>query len=170
VPVGAGWQGVASEGGHVSFGPGAADEEAVFARLRAAHGPVSAETMLCGPGLERLFAAMHPAEKPRAAAAIVAGATADDAAAHACLTLFVRLLGRFAGDLALTFKALGGVYIGGGVAPRIAAFLDAPAWRAAFEAHPPYAALLRRIPTLLITHEEPGLLGCAAVARAQGLA
>ena len=77
---------------------------------------------------------------------------------------FVRLFGRFAGDLALTFRATGGVYAAGGVARRLGGFLDAPDFRAAFEQHPPYRDLLKTIPTLLITLDEPGLLGCAALA------
>ncbi len=62
------------------------------------------------------------------------------------------------------FRATGGVYIGGGVARRIGGFLDAPQFREAFERHPPYEAMLRGIATTLITYDEPGLLGCAAVA------
>jgi glucokinase len=78
--------------------------------------------------------------------------------------MFVRLLGRFAGGLALTFKAVGGVYIAGGVASRFGAMFDEQAFRAAFEAHPPYQQLLQGIPTLLMSRTEPGLLGCAALA------
>jgi glucokinase len=77
--------------------------------------------------------------------------------------LFVRLLGRFAGDLALIFKALGGVYITGGVALALGPLLDDPGFRAAFERHPPYEDLLRGIPTLLITAEQPGLIGCGTL-------
>jgi glucokinase len=164
VPNGAGWQVVPTEGGHVSFGPARDDEEAIFARLREARSAVSAETILCGPGLERLYSAMHEGVDTPACAEILAGAQAGDSAARACVMLFVRLFGRFAGDLALMFKALGGVYVGGGVARRIGALLDDASFREAFENHPPYAHLLRRIPTTLITLDEPGLLGCAAVA------
>ncbi|MBN8957724.1 MAG: glucokinase [Rhizobiales bacterium] len=167
LPESDGWRVVATEGGHVSFGPATDEEEAVFARLRAKHGRVSAETVLCGPGIENLFSAMNDGAE-RSSADIIAAANAGEAAAVRCVKLFVRLFGRFAGDLALTFKALGGIYVGGGVSRRVAKFLDAPAFREAFENHPPYADLLRRIPTTLITLDEPGLLGCAAVARAEG--
>lgn len=158
------WQVVPTEGGHVSFGPARDDEEPVFARLRAACGAVSAEVILCGPGLERLYRAMHGAAGAPSCADIIAGAHGGDGPARDCVMLFVRLFGRFAGDLALMFKALGGVYVGGGVARRIGTLLDQASFREAFENHPPYAHLLRRIPTILITLDEPGLLGCAAVA------
>jgi glucokinase len=156
---------VPTEGGHVAFGPASTDEERVFARLRAERGYVSAEAVLSGPGLERLHRALHgAAARPLAAAEITAAAHRGEEAARATVALFVRLFGRFAGDLALTFRATGGVYAGGGVARRVGAFLDAPDFRAAFEHHPPYADLLKTIPTTLITLDEPGLLGCAALA------
>lgn len=164
VPVGTGWQVVPSEGGHVWFGACDDAEHAVFSRLRAACGIGSAEAMLSGPGLERLHAALHSLDVPQSAAAIVAEAVAGEPHAYATIALMVRLLGRFAGGLALTFRATGGLYLTGGVAQRIAPLIDAAAFRAAFEAHPPYVDLLRAIPTSLITLPEPGLLGCAVLA------
>jgi glucokinase len=164
LPCAEGWQAVASEGGHASFGPAAADEVAVFARLREECGAVSAETILSGPGLARLHAALHPGALRAAPEMIVTQARAGLPAARATVALFVRLLGRFAGDAALTFKA-GGVYLSGGVALGLGQLLDAKIFRAAFEAHPPYGPLLAQIPTALITYPEPGLLGCAALAR-----
>jgi len=95
---------------------------------------------------------------------ILTQARAGHREARNTIALFVRLLGRFAGDVALTFKATGGVYVAGGVAMGLGALLDERTFRAAFEAHPPHQALLAAIPTSLITYEEPGLLGCAAVA------
>src|SRR4029077_3296800 len=99
---------------------------------------VSAETVLSGPGLARLFRALDPQAPPRAPEAVAAGALAGEDAPLAAVRLFVRLLGRFAGGLALTFKAFGGVYIAGGVASRFGPLLDERVFRAAFEAHPPY--------------------------------
>ncbi len=159
-----GWHVVASEGGHISFGPASRQEEPLFARLRERHGPLSAETLLSGPGLERLQAALNPDAPPLASHEIVRRAEAGSRAERACVDLFVRLLGRFAGDAVLMFKATGGVYIAGGVALGIAPFMDASIFRAAFEAHPPYAELMARIPSFLVTCPEPGLLGCAALA------
>src|SRR5258705_4828615 len=162
LPAGGRWHVVASEGGHASFGPQAADEVELFARLRDECGSVSAETVLSGPRLVRLAHALDPRAGSHEPETTVANAVAREPAAHAAARLFVRLLGRFAGGLALTFKAFGGVYITGGVACGLGPLLDEPQFRAAFEAHPPYTSLLKTIPTLLITCQEPELIGCAA--------
>jgi glucokinase len=164
VPHGNGWLAVPSEGGHISFGPSAPDEASVFAHIARSCDLVSAEHAISGPGLERLDAALRPERARREAKEIAAAATAGDATARAAVELFVRLLGRFAGDMALIFRATGGVYIAGGVALRLGALLDKGVFRAAFEAHPPYRELLASVPTFLITSVEPGLLGCAAFA------
>ena len=163
IPTDGRWHVVASEGGHVSLGPSGADEDETFARLRAECGTVSAEMVLSGPGLLRLARALHPKRNYRHPESIVADAQRGEPAARSVTHLFVRLLGRFAGDLALTFKAAGGVYVTGGVAHALGPLLDDPAFRAAFEAHPPYEALLKNIPSLLITCEEPGLIGCGTL-------
>jgi glucokinase len=160
------WQVVASEGGHASFGPQAEDETEVFARVRReCGGVVTAEAVLSGPGLLRLARALDPNGNYHDSEAIVAHALAGEPRALAAARLFVRLLGRFAGGLALTFKAFGGVYVAGGVGRGLGPLLDEPPFRDAFEMHPPHEKLLKAIPTLLITYEEPGLLGCATLAK-----
>ena len=160
------WHVAASEGGHASFGPQTDDETEVFARVRReCGGIVTAEAVLSGPGLLRLARALDPNGSYHDAEAIVAQALAGEPRALAAARLFVRLLGRFAGGLALTFKAFGGVYVTGGVGRGLGALLDEPQFRAAFDMHPPHEALLKAIPTLLITYEEPGLLGCATLAK-----
>jgi glucokinase len=163
VPSGDGWQSVASEGGHASFGADTPDEEPVFAQLRE-HGRVTAEMVLSGPGLARLHVALHADVPPLAPETVVAHARAGDPAARATTQLFVRLLGRFAGDVALTFKATGGVYVTGGVALGFGPLFDEALFREAFETHPPHERMLAAIPTYLVTCVEPGLLGCAALA------
>lgn len=164
VPAGGGLQAIASEAGHASFGPAYADEEPVFHRLAGARAPLSAESVLSGAGLSALHDAMHPGKLKVKPEMIVRQARAGDRAARATIAMFVRLLGRFAGDMALTFRAAGGVYITGGVAAGLGPLLDPRLFRAAFERHPPYEAMLKQIPTALITCAEPGLIGCAAVA------
>jgi glucokinase len=165
LPAGDGWQVLSSEGGHASFGPAFADEEAVFRRLAEAGAPLSAESILSGRGLTRLHAAMHPGTMSLQPEMLMRQARAGDREARASVTMFVRLLGRFAGDMALTFKATGGVYIAGGVAMALGAMIDARLFRSAFERHPPYETLLQGIAAALITTPEPGLIGCAALAR-----
>jgi glucokinase len=125
---------------------------------------ITAETVISGPGLERIYRALNSHSIPLEAKAIVAQARAGAAEARAAVDLFVRLLGRFAGDVALTLKATGGVYIAGGVVLKLGLLFDEDIFRAAFENHPPYEALLATIPTSLVTCAEPGLIGCAAVA------
>jgi glucokinase len=164
VPVDGRWHVLASEGGHASFGPQTPDELEIFAALLHEHGHISAETILSGPGLPRLLRAVDPRSQASTPEAVVANALAGEPAALLTVQLFVQLLGRFAGGLALTFKAVGGVYIAGGVASRLGKLLDAEAFRTAFDAHPPYQALLASIPIWMMTRSEPGLLGCAVLA------
>jgi glucokinase len=161
VPSFGGWHVVASEGGHASFGPGPPEERPVFDWLWREYGQVSAEMVLSGAGLHRLYRAVNVGQALPDPETIVAMAKAGDAAACAATSLFIRLLGRFAGGLALTFKATGGVYIAGGVATAVSTMLNEEQFRGAFEAHPPHQALLAKIPTFLITCPEPGLVGCA---------
>ena len=99
--------------------------------------------------------------------AIIMGSQSDWATMrHAAetLELFGRVLGRVCGDLALTFLATSGVYIGGGIAPRILKVLAESGFRAAFEKKAPFAAMMRQIPTSVITVHDPAFRGLAALA------
>jgi glucokinase len=164
VPANGHWHVLASEGGHGLFGPQSPDEFEIFARIAAEYGSVCAETILSGRGLMRLEHALAPAVAHDAPETLVERALVGEPSALATARLFLRLLGRFAGSMALTFKALGGVYVAGGIARALEPLFDEPDFRASFEAHPPYEALLAAIPTWLITCPEPGLIGCAVVA------
>jgi glucokinase len=157
------WHVLASEGGHGLFGPQAPDEFDVFARILRECGSVCAETIVSGGGLMRLARALTPVPGVDKPEALVERALAGETSAQAAALLFLRLLGRFAGTMALTFKALGGVYVTGAIARALEPLFE-PQFRRAFEAHPPYEAMLASVPTWLITCPEPGLIGCAAVA------
>jgi glucokinase len=164
VPQDASWRVVPSEAGHMSFGAAATDEEPVFRRLREIAGPVSVETVLSGPGLTRLHQAANPDAGALHPEDIIGRARSGDRAAQQTVALFVRLLGRFVGDIALAFRATGAAYLAGGVGFALASLIDVNTFRRAFEAHRPYERLLAGIPTLLLKDPEPGLAGCAVYA------
>jgi glucokinase len=135
------------------------------------HGRITAESVLSGPGLVRLHRARLMVAGRGApvidGVALVDRANQDQAGEEArTLRLFWRLIGRFAGDLALVFLARGGVTLGGGILPRILPLLDAGEFRAAFTAKPPVEAVVRAIPTQLITAPDAVLAGMAAIAAA----
>ena len=92
-------------------------------------------------------------------------ARSGDAVAMETLDHFARHLGAVAGDFALTALARGGVFLAGGVSQKIAGALTGGTFRRAFEAKPPHVALTTVIPTYLITHPGPALLGLADFAR-----
>ncbi|WP_020186831.1 glucokinase [Methylopila sp. 73B] len=166
--AGGAWLPVPSEGGHIELAAVDAREFAIFERIRQGFGRISAEHVLSGPGFRRLHEALAAVEGAPAPglepAEIVAQAEAGDAHAAEAVALFLRLLARFAGDVALTFGAQGGVYLCGGVAPKLLGLLDVAAFRAAFEAKRPHDALMRKTATVVVTSEIAGLIGCAAAA------
>ena len=163
------WVPVPGEGGHVSLGPAEPDELALWSRIEPEHGRIEAETLLCGRGLVQLYRAVADADG--AAQRYTSPADVTDAAlagsdptAVRTMSLFCRLLGRFAGDMALIFMARGGVYLGGGIPPRILPFLAKGEFRRAFEAKAPHERVMAAMPTWVITRENPALAGLAAFA------
>ncbi|MGV7032664.1 glucokinase [Methylobacterium symbioticum] len=90
-------------------------------------------------------------------------AKAGDRLAQETVRQFTRLLGRFAGDLALMFSATGGVYLAGGIAPRIVQALRGDAYNAAFEDKPPFREAMQSIPRFVVTRPEPAIDGLAAL-------
>ncbi|MFD0688829.1 glucokinase [Actinomadura fibrosa] len=170
VPTRDGWVPLPGEGGQVDI-PVATDREvAVMRLLRAERGEANAEHVLSGAGLvrlHRLLAALDGVEaEPLDPARICV--QRDDPHCAEALRMFCALLGSLAGNVALTLGARGGVYLGGGILPRIADVLGASAFRSRFEAKPPVEDYLRAIPTALIVHSGPALVG-ATVRLAQSL-
>jgi len=156
---------MATEGGHIAFAPGDEQEAAVLQALRKQYGRVSIERILSGPGLESLYRTLEqiggrdPASLT--AAEIVTHAGGNDPGCRAALTMFCSVFGSVAGDFALAHGARGGVYIGGGIAQRIEAFLIASPFRARFESKGRLSSYTAAIPTRLITHPEAAFLGAA---------
>jgi glucokinase len=157
------WVVIPGDGGHADLAPVDDEELAAWQTLRERHGRVSAETVLCGPGLERLHAALTSGES-RPASEIAEAAWGGDSGAARTVALFTRWLGRVAGNLALTAGATGGVYLAGGLIPAWGERFDARAFRAAFEDKPPYTDWLRAVPTRIVRHPQPGLYGLAVLA------
>ena len=141
------------EGGHASLAAGDEREAAVIALLRRRLGHASAESVLSGPGLANLHAAVcaldgRPSE-PLDARRIAENAATDPSCAET-LGLFFAFLGAFAGDLALTLGARGGVYVAGGIVARLGTAIDNSAFRERFEAKGRRRAYLAAISTAVI--------------------
>ncbi|GGF76366.1 glucokinase [Azorhizobium oxalatiphilum] len=153
-----------SEGGHVRFGAVQADEARILAHLvREFGGSVSVERVLSGSGLVRLHAILNGATLT-SQEIIRAGLTASGPEQETCF-LFLRILGRVLGDYALLFDARGGVFIPGGVAAALAPLFAESLFRAAFEDHDPHRARLVGMPTQVVVHPTPGLVGTATLGR-----
>jgi glucokinase len=160
---------VPTEGGHIGLAATDAREDRVVAGLRARCGRAGAEEALSGRGLANLHAVvaeLRSADVPaRDAAAVVAAADACPVAREA-LELFLGFLAGFAGDLALAWGARGGVFLAGGILPRLEARLDPAAFRIRFEDKVPMREWIAEVPLALVVHPAPAFLGLAALARA----
>ncbi|WP_240809783.1 glucokinase [Actinomadura sp. WMMA1423] len=165
-----GWVPLPGEGGQVDI-PAATDREVEVARLlRAETGAATAEFLLSGAGLARIrrYLAMLDGGPARDLTPRQVCEDLGDPLSREAVEMFCALLGSLAGNVALTLGARGGVYLGGGILPRIVDVLQGSAFRARFERKPPVEEYMRAIPTALIVHPGPALVG-AAVRLAQSL-
>jgi glucokinase len=161
---------IASEGGHATMPACSPREEAVIAYLRQDFGHVSAERVISGTGLENLYRAVVAIDRvdapTRNAAEITKAALDGDCpAARAALDLFCAMLGTIAGNVALTFGARGGVYIAGGIAPRLTDFIERSEFRARFEQKGRFRAYLEAIPSSVIVHPAATFMGLRSIAK-----
>lgn len=163
------WIPVPGEGGHVEIGPVSEEDFGIWPHLERVGGRLGAEQILSGTGMPRLargVASFMNAERSFATPSSITMAAEDnDPVAIKTLEIFARALGRLAGDFALTVLARGGVYLTGGITPRITRFLTDGGFRAAFEAKSPHETLMTRIPTFIVRHPDPALEGLASFAR-----
>jgi glucokinase len=155
---------VASEGGHVTLAAASSREDAVLDQLRQRFGHVSAERVLSGPGLVNLYGAIAEIDGigvQRREASEITNAALDGTCptSSAALDMFCAMLGGFAGNAALTYGARGGIYIAGGIAPRILDYLAGSEFRARFVQKGRFKNYLEAIPTQVIIHSEASFLG-----------
>ncbi len=169
-PCGRDWVALPGEGGHADLAATNDLEAELFKVVRSESGRVSAESLLSGPGLPRLYAALckvrGKAALPLQTAEIpdyaLEGAEEDQRRlCREAVEVFVTLFAGFAGNLALTYGARGGLYVGGGVMRKLRGFYDELSFRERFEAKGRMSAFARSIPTFLITAETPALTGAA---------
>jgi glucokinase len=161
----------ASEGGHADFSPRHEREDDLVRMLRQEYGRATVEHVLSGPGLVHLHQLTHrdapcqAAEDGPTLPATVATAGLERRCerCYEALTLFVSAYGSEAGNLALRALATGGVFIGGGIAPRILPALQWPGFLDAFRDKPPMSSLLADVPVHVIVRHAAGLLGAAVV-------
>jgi glucokinase len=163
---------IASEGGHATLAASSPREDAVIDHLRRKFGHVSAERVVSGAGLENLYravVALDGIDAPQRNAAEITKAALDDNCpiSKAALDLFCAMLGTIAGNAALMFGARGGVYIAGGIAPRLTAYMARSQFRARFERKGRLQTYLASIPTSVIVHPAATFLGLTSIANHQ---
>ena len=164
---------VTSEGGHASLAGMDERYDRIIAALRRHHGRVSAERVLSGPGLANLhqaIAELDGCDLPRPTPSEVTTAAFDGSSprCRAVIDAFCAFLGAVAGDVALTFGARGGVYIGGGIVPRFVDFLTRSEFRRQFVAKGRLRPYLERVPTRVILHPNPAFVGLTSIAKFAG--
>ncbi len=159
---------IPSESCHIDFGPVEEDEFPLWRHLERVHGRITTESVMSGPGLVRLCRA-RLAERGKNApeingSEIVNVALRDETSLERTIVdLYVRLIARFAGDIAITFLATGGVTLAGGILPRIAPIIDHAAFRTAFEKKAPVDRLTKAIPSHLLNETDAVLYGMGLI-------
>lgn len=157
-----------TEGGHVSFPPGTPEEIEILEKLSAQFGRVSNERLICGPGLVNLHRALSEIagedSGPMQPADVTARAAAGDPRCMRTLDVFCAVFGAIAGDLVLSAGAWDGVFLTGGLAPKLLSSLQHSGFRQRFEHKGRFSPAMARVPTLVVIHPRPGLLGAAAFA------
>ena len=155
---------ITGEGGHIGFAPETPLQIELLKVLADTFDRVSAERLIAGSGLTNIYkalAAIRGETRESLTAAQIFARRDDGEIAAAAVDMFFELLGQVAGDLALTFGAVDGVYIAGGISKRYPQVLESSPFRSAFESKGRRRAFMERIPTRLITYDQPGLLGAA---------
>jgi glucokinase len=162
------WMALTGEGGHSTMPPATDRESAVLDRLRRRFDHVSAERVLSGPGITNLYNTLSeidgvPSKGYTAAQITDLGMRGEDRVCREATEMFCAMLGTVAGNLALTLGARGGVFIAGGIVPRLGRYFADSPFRARFQAKGRFEPYLAAIPTSVVTHLFAAFLGCAAL-------
>jgi glucokinase len=169
IPCEAGkWRALTGEGGHATMAPASARESAVLDHMRRHFDHVSGERVLSGPGLVNIYGALAAIERTPSRGYTPAQITdlalrEADPLCVETVQLFCAMLGTMAGNLALTLGAGGGVYVAGGIVPRLGAAFAASPFRERFDDKGRFRDYLSQIPTYVVTHKLPAFVGCAAL-------
>jgi glucokinase len=168
IPCGEGWSALRSEGGHVTFSPANEAEIAILRFAWREFDHVSAERLLSGVGLELIYRALadhtgRPDQKLGAPEIVRRALAGECALCDQVVEAFCAMLGTVAGNLAITLGAQGGIYIGGGIVPRLGERFAASSFRKRFEQKGRFVNYLAQVPTFVITADYPAFLGVSAI-------
>ncbi|NHZ39094.1 glucokinase [Massilia aquatica] len=168
IPTVDGFVTLGSEGGHVNFAPADEREFAILQYAWKEWPHVSNERLISGPGMELIHRALAQRNgvqaAPRSSPEIIAGALDDkDALCLEVLECFCGMLGGAAANLAVTLGAFGGIFIGGGIVPRMGEWFVTSPFRARFEAKGRFSSYLGQIPTYVIMIPNPAFIGVATI-------
>ncbi len=167
------WAIIPGEGGHIDLGPRTEREFRLWPHLDKRNGRMEAELAVSGPGIENLYRAIvreagNP-EKRFTAAEITAKASDNsDAQCREALDLMITFLARICGDMAVTALSRGGVYLAGGIVPRILPMLRDGRFRSVFEDKNPLTAVMEEIPVFSFNHPQSGLFGLEELVKNPG--
>lgn len=167
---GASYHVIAGEGGHVAFAPATLEQLELWRDIYKRHARVTVEDVVSGPGLIRIYEFIERTAGKRATSADITPAeivhsalNSDDLQSVHAIDLFIACYGEAAGNFALAMLAHGGVFVAGGIAPRIVSRLQMGGFLAAFNAKGTHSDIVRKIPVSVVTNDRLGLLGCALI-------
>ena len=168
IPTGRGWHALESEGGHASFSPNSQLEIEILKFVFDQFGHVSSERFLSGAGLKLIYTALAAVKGLVVADINIPdimrrGLEMECQICNETLSIFCEMLGTIASDLAITLGAQGGVYIGGGIVPRMGQFFYESGFRQRFEKKGRLSDYLVDVPTFVITEPYPAFLGMSAL-------
>ena len=172
IPASGGWVALGTEGGHTAFAPRDEREIAILRYAMRQFRHVSFERLLSGSGLELIYQALTQGQglqSSELSAKVITqrALTGQDAQCVETLDVFCAILGTAAADLAVTLGAFGGIYIGGGIVPRLGEYFDRSPFRERFEDKGRFSGYVGSIPTFVITAENATFKGASAILEAQ---